>query len=474
MSKSSNYCIVGKDTVVVLNRAKYAKRNNAPVMISASDLNRLANTCDFTEKERDNRLKRQIQAQRERELEEASSRKERMIRLEEQRKRNIELTDVEKLELAEKNAIIRKAKQAFDEQMDEVKSMNQMMLYAKVASIRENQVKEKAYLKQEAAEQERIADTVMEIERLKAIEMYEEREKRRIEDQRKGAAVIVQQITDRETEKQKELEELARERSYVLKQIEALKIEEQESVVARKRAAAKLMEQVNLANQESASLKEERKLLDKLEDERIIQYNKNREADEKRKEAEKQMEAERKEAELNKLRGRQEKARDRKSEIDALRARRAMDAAERAAREKTAREAARVEAINRELNAARIQQEHEKEEKLKQQAIEAAQEFERIVAVQKQYELADIKRAEEEKKVMKLHSEELMTQIQAKEEKELQDRRDALEEGNLIRTQMALERKKLEVIKQKKLDELKRSGVDKKYTAELINKKLFV
>merc|ERR1712072_465428 len=104
----------------------------------------------------------------------------------------------------------------------------------------------------------------------------------------------------------------------------------------------------------------------------------------------------------------------------------------------------RLEAINAELAEARKQQHAEK---------------------QRQYE---------EKGMRMQHVEELRLQIAAREEKALQERRDFLEGGNVIRAQIGAERKKLEKIKERKIEELKRAGVPEKYWAELARKKISI
>lgn len=60
----------------------------------------------------------------------------------------------------------------------------------------------------------------------------------------------------------------------------------------------------------------------------------------------------------------QEKANDRQAELDALRAKRAMEQNERNAREKERKEAEQREKINAELMEARRQQQYEKEQRL--------------------------------------------------------------------------------------------------------------
>merc|ERR1712107_720314 len=100
--------------------------------------------------------------------------------------------------------------------------------------------------------------------------------------------------------------------------------------------------------------------------------------------------------------------------------------------------------------------------------------FERIIEVQLQQEEAERQRQSEEKSMRVQHSEELRSQIAAREEKALQERRDFLEEGNTVRATIGSERKKLEKIKGREIEELKKAGVPAKYMAELARKKISV
>merc|ERR1719359_1602420 len=87
---------------------------------------------------------------------------------------------------------------------------------------------------------------------------------------------------------------------------------------------------------------------------------------------------------------------DKAAEMDALRAKRAMEAAERAARDKELQEQRRVEAIQADLHEARKQQQAEKERRLAEQAKFERDEFERIIKVQMQQEDAERCRQDEE------------------------------------------------------------------------------
>merc|ERR1719284_1718556 len=151
-----------------------------------------------------------------------------------------------------------------------------------------------------------------------------------------------------------------------------------------------------------------------------------------------------------------------------------MEAAERAARSKEEAERKRQEEIQNELDIARRRQQAEKERRLGEQAKFERDEFERIIEVQMQQEEAERQRQAEEKSMRIQHSQELRSQIAAREEKSYQERRDFLEEGNTVRATIGAERKKLEKIKTRKIDELKKCGVPEKYWAELARKKISI
>merc|ERR1712019_134902 len=104
---------------------------------------------------------------------------------EEERKKNAMMNEKEKEGTKSKSSVLERAKQMLDEDMDDVKHMNQMMLYSKIVTIRDAQIQEKRGVQAEKEEEERQLDMMMEIGRLKALQMYEEREKSRLEDQRR-------------------------------------------------------------------------------------------------------------------------------------------------------------------------------------------------------------------------------------------------------------------------------------------------
>ena len=92
---------------------------------------------------------------------------------------------------------------------------------------------------------------------------------------------------------------------------------------------------------------------------------------------------EEKEREVAKLRALQEKAQDKQSEIDALRAKRAFEEAERNERLKEQRELEQKQKVLAELEEARQRQFMDKELRLAEQAKQNRDEFMRIITTQK-------------------------------------------------------------------------------------------
>ena len=74
----------------------------------------------------------------------------------------------------------------------------QLILNAKCHAIRDAQLIEKVDIKKEQLDEEKRLDEMMEVERRKALNEYEEREKAAHFERLQGAHVLQQQITDRE------------------------------------------------------------------------------------------------------------------------------------------------------------------------------------------------------------------------------------------------------------------------------------
>ena len=93
-----------------------------------------------------------------------------------------------------------------------------------------------------------------------------------------------------------------------------------------------MLKQVEVSNKQNKDLQQQKLQRERDDDQKIIQYNQDRDRAEMQRIAEEKIHREEKEKELQKLREQQEKAADRQADIDALRAKRAFEAGEREAR----------------------------------------------------------------------------------------------------------------------------------------------
>ena len=143
----------------------------------------------------------------------AKTRKQKMIQMDGERSKKLPPTEIEVEASKKAEGLLAKAQEQLDEEHDDVKHMNQMVLYAKVVTVRDKQLDENKRLEQEWLQEQKKLDLMMEIERLKALQQEEEREKLRVEAQRRGAAVIIDQIKQREVERAEKREQLEKEQA---------------------------------------------------------------------------------------------------------------------------------------------------------------------------------------------------------------------------------------------------------------------
>lgn len=439
-----------------------------------ADLDRMLKASPIMTAEDKALAKKEAEARREQAQAVSKARKEKMLKLEEEAKKNSPPTETALLKQQVDVATLSRAQHLLQEEKDDVKRMNQMMLYSKCVTIRDAQIEEKRQMMQENEDDNRKQDLMMEIERIKALEEYETREKQRLDERRKGAKVLEDQINEREKERVRQEELRDQERIQMLREIERLKEMELQAQIEKKLQAKELMEQVAAANSEQIKRKELMKIREKQEEVKITQYIRAKELREQELAAEKERIAREKEMETARLRSMQERANDKQSEMDELRARRYQEAKEREWRAKERATAERQAAMTRELADAR---EAQKNSKFKQRADMAHVEhddFMRVLAVNRAKEADDMMQTATQLTINQKYKEELLAQIQANDEKRKKDRQDYLEEGARLRQQAELDKQRLLQIKAMKLQQLETAGVPAKYQAELERMKIKV
>ena len=170
---------------------------------------------------------------------------------------------------------------------------------------------------------------------------------------------------------------------------------------------------------------------------------------------------------MQKLREKQEKAKDFQEIIDEIRAKRSFDEANMKARKKEKEEIMLKEKQLKDLISANNKQKLYKELLVAEEAKKDREEFERIIKEQ-QKEIEENKE-KERIKIRKLleHKEILKRQIIEKEEKEKVNRKEILEEGRKDKQKREQYEKSIEAIKKDKIQFLKDMNIDEKYIVPL-------
>ena len=399
------------------------------------------------------------------ELEERSRpRRERIMAIE-KAKRDILASDA----LREADGLgSQKLKQAFDDGLESVKKMNQLVAFAKVQTIRDAQIQQRARIRESECMRNTQIEKTMEDKRLKDIEHFEQQEREKGEKQRAGALIIVDQMQEALQRRQEADLMVEKEREHILRQMEETRRFEFESQEDKMRKQRAMFEEVMEFNRISMERKEETKRKALQEDLQLIEYAKQRDLEEKRREDERIAVAAKREEELGQLRAHQEKMADRNEEKDLIRARRAGQAAERAARAKEEEERIRQEEINHTLAEARRIQRAERQLALIEQARIEKDEFDRMIESQMAQGNQAVEREAKEAGRAKIHAEQLREQIRANQEKRLQTRAAAREEGRIVRSQIRRTNERIVAAKTEKVAHLVAAGVPNKYCMNLI------
>ncbi|XP_020602402.1 cilia- and flagella-associated protein 45-like [Orbicella faveolata] len=406
--------------------------------------------------------------QRKEALQNASEeRKNFMQTMELKRKENAKPSDLEQEAMKESGTLLEKANEQMEEQEDEIKKLNELILNAKCHAIRDAQLIEKVEIKKEQLEEEKRLDEMMEVERLKALKEYEEREKVAHFERLKGAKVIQLQITDNEQSRLLDEERKDQETKAMLQYLEKLQQEDMENLIKKRETQRALMVDVAKANEEIALLKDRKVEQEKLEEIKVMEYLKQKAEREEAYQRELEIARVEKEKEIARLRAQQERAKDKQAEKDALRAKRNQEEAEREWRKKEKEEAEKKKRTEEMLRAAREDQVKNKEHFLAVQAARDRAEFERVLKVQEEQTLKDEDADRIEGIRRHQHAEEVRQQIREKEKERIKATNAFFEEGIKLDQEAKARRQKLDEIKRRKLQELREAGVPDKYCNEV-------
>ena len=403
----------------------------------------------------------------------AAARKEKMLRMEKEiAARPAALTESELAERETRTRLLAHARQSIDSSHGDVKHMDQMVLYAQCATIRDAQILEKRRIEDQLIADEKRMDLAMEAERVRTLRLMEEREAARAEEQRLGAAVIITQIEERQQERIRAQEQREQEAQAMLARVQALEQAEEAQRQNKVLAGRKLLESVLEANNAQARAKLRKKQEEIDEELRIQAYIRGKEAREAANEAELARVKNAKELEIARLRAMQERAQDRQAAIDELRAKRYQEAKDRSWRQGELESGARRDAIKRDIAHAREAQRQEKARRIAEQSLLERDEYMRVLDWQNAQTASDAAKQAAAAQAAAQHKADIQRQMGDKEREKAEARARYLTEGHVFQQQNERDRAKLERIKQEKLALMEQMGVPEKYRSELAKKKV--
>ena len=350
---------------------------------------------------------------------------------------------------------------------DAVKIMDKMVLYAKIATIRDRQLDERKVMEDIYKQKENRLEVMMELERLKEIQFLQDREKELKRQRMQGAKIVIEQIKESDHERMKKREQQERERIQMLKAMEKLAEEDkrrQEDLRLRQK------NQINeaVAANKIAQLAKQKKILEeKEEDLKILIFQREKDRQEEAILAEKKRIAAEKEVELQKLREKQKRSSDKQGELDAIRAKRAFEENERKERQKEEEKKLEQQRIMEMLVMENKKQKEAKEKILAEEAKKEKEEFnkrimEQMKEMEKEKEIA-LKKKEDNLK----NQEAILQQIAQKEELGKNSYQEKMEEGRKIKEKLDEYKKNLEAIRRQKIAELKSLNIKDKYIVPL-------
>ncbi|KAI5940713.1 Cilia- and flagella-associated protein 45 [Manis javanica] len=379
---------------------------------------------------------------------------------------NKKLTDLEEEAKERAQSLLQRAHQLRQGQEEELKDMSKIILNAKCHAIRDAQMLEKKLIQKELDAEEKRLDQMMEVERQKSIQRQEELDRKRREERIRGRRHIVEQMEKNQEERSLLAEQKEQEKEQMLEYMEQLQEEDLRYMERRHQEKLTMQAEIKRINDEIQKQKAELLAREKLADQMVMEFTKKKMAREAEFEAEQERIRREKEKEIARLRAMQEKTQDYRAEQDALRAKRNQEAAEREWRRKEKENAQKKVDMEAKLRKSQLEQVAFKEHTLAIQVQRDRDEFERILRAQRE-QMAKEQLQEERRVAARLqHANELRRQVREHQQKQVQGRIAAFEEGRRLEEEAQKRRERIADIKRTKLEELRATGLPEKYCVE--------
>ncbi|KAM7080328.1 cilia- and flagella-associated protein 45 isoform 1-T1 [Ciconia maguari] len=444
-----------------------AENPAASLIIGREDFQRIKEAARvLTKEEREAKLAA-LKAEKEAILEAVSERKSAVKQKAVLQQQTGKLSELEEEARERAQYLLQRASRMRLEQEDEIKEFSELILGAKCHMIRDMQILEKQLIAKELAEEEKRLAKMMEVERKKAEEMQEELERRRKQELIRGRQELVKQMEQNAEEQAMRAEQRDQEAQELLEYLEQLKIEDLKDLERRQEQQKKIQAEIKCINDENQRRREEQREHERMADERVLEYQRQKMEREAEFEAEQERIRREKEKETARLRATQERAQDHQAEQDALRAKRSQEAAEREWRRKEKEVAQRKAEMEQMLKRSRLEQIAQREHSMAMQVQQDRHEFERILRAQR--EQMEKEKAEEARRagLQLAHANDVRRQMRERQQQLAQERVATFEECQRLEEEARQRSQRIAQLKQQKMQELRASGIPEKYCAQV-------
>ncbi|XP_008424134.1 cilia- and flagella-associated protein 45 isoform X2 [Poecilia reticulata] len=461
--------IITKDLIRTV-RVPRIERIEDTIALPSSGIRGIISKARIGVSEEREALRQAYLKEKEAKMQAAEERKNQLVEIDEAQREKPELTEVEQDAQKRSKRIKCRAYELQMEEEQEIKSLNKLIMCAKTQATWDEQVVEKKEIKGLMDKEEKRLDIMMEVERRRGLadmKMIEDLQKKQ---RMEGKEQIYGQIKERMEEKLNDnmLKEL--EKEQVHRDQERMNREYQEAMENKRKEQQLLQKEIMRINADVTRAKEKRLEEEKMTNLKAMDYLKQKMEREEEFEAEQERIKKEKEKEIARLRALQERAKDYKAEQDAIRAKRNQDISDRKWRmqqKELAEKKARDEAN---LKAARLEQVKNKEYCMMMEANREKADMERVLKTQ-------VEQIAKENEVEKKHNEEaqrhaasLRQQVREQEQVALEKRRERLKEADRMFAEERQRNMRLLEVKERKLQELKATGIPEKYCVQVERK----
>ncbi|XP_050431106.1 cilia- and flagella-associated protein 45-like [Adelges cooleyi] len=432
----------------VIDRVTFGRLKNKSVVVTAEERRMLAE---------------RLIAERERLENESAARKKQLLSYDNLRAKGKKLAQLDDEANKKSNYLLARAHQLRQDQEDEIKCCNSLILGTKCHAIRNAQIAEKQLIQREMKEEERRMEKIMEQERILAAKEYEKAAEMDQLKKKLQAMEIEKQIKENEIAREMEnarIAEEARVRTEAAIEAQREEVKDYKSRMERQAALRKEFLQLNAQLRDMKKIEQEMNTIEMLQ---IQEYTRKKNEREAAFEEETRQQKLLKDKTLAKIQASHQASQDMQAAKDELNALRIRDAVEREWRHKERTAALKRAKDEEELKKARHKQIEDQRKNYAFEIQREKEEFEKVVKLN----VEDIEKTKElenkHKQKIEQHRKNLLKQIHDREQEKIQERKKLFEEGIKLKQEELNRQKTLQETMKNKIDNLKAHNVPEKY-----------